>query len=120
VSLKQIVKKIKGFHQKYVKSLIWVWIIILSFINSYILGFLSGVNDISGELLKIEYDPNIEITIDDLNKKNNSNGNIYASKNGSKYYFSYCSSRIKEENKIFFENEDQAREEGYDLSATCN
>ena len=48
-------------------------------------------------------------------------GPIVASKNGAKYYFLNCSgvSRIKEENKIYFNLEDEAKSAGYEKSATC-
>lgn len=46
---------------------------------------------------------------------------LFGSKNGTKYYTNTCSgaSRIKEENKIFFASEKEAREAGYEKSATC-
>jgi DNA/RNA endonuclease YhcR with UshA esterase domain len=46
---------------------------------------------------------------------------IFASKNGSTYYFSSCgsSSRIKEENKIWFTDETAAQSAGYRLAKAC-
>lgn len=124
VSLKHIAKKIKAFYQKNVKTFIWLYLTILVVINSFILGFLSNLNKVDNSLFKIEYDSSIEITKDDLLKEfitENGGGDIYASKNGTKYYFNWCgNNRIKDENKIYFENEDRAREEGYELSANCN
>jgi len=51
----------------------------------------------------------------------NSRGGIVASKNGTRYYLPGCSggSRIKEENKIYFSNEVEARSAGYTKSKTC-
>lgn len=46
-------------------------------------------------------------------------GTIFASKNGTKYYLPGCSSRVKEENKIFFKTEEEAQAFGYTRSATC-
>ncbi len=48
-------------------------------------------------------------------------GSIVASKNGTKYHFPWCSGvkRIKEENKIWFNNEQEAREAGYTPAANC-
>lgn len=45
----------------------------------------------------------------------------FASSRGSKYYHPGCSGgkNLKEENKIFFESEDEARRAGYELSSTC-
>lgn len=48
-------------------------------------------------------------------------GNFVASKNGTKYYPLGCSGidRIKEENKIYFENETEAAASGRTKSSTC-
>jgi len=47
---------------------------------------------------------------------------LVASKNGTKYYFPWCSGvkLIKEANKISFGSEDEAKEAGYELAANCN
>jgi hypothetical protein len=47
--------------------------------------------------------------------------NFVASKNGAKYYPVGCksSNRIKEENKIFFESEQDAVKAGFDKTAQC-
>ena len=46
---------------------------------------------------------------------------IVVSKNGTKYHFPWCSGakRIKEENKIWFDNEQEAQEAGYTPAANC-
>jgi len=92
-------------------------------LDSFILGYLSNYNQ-SDELLKIVHDESFEITVDDLKKHSESSvgGEIVASKNGTKYYFPWCAgvNRIKEENKIYFSTEEQARGEGYDLAANCD
>ncbi len=46
---------------------------------------------------------------------------IFGSKNGTKYYWASCSgaSRIKEENKVFWSSEEEARGAGYEKSSTC-
>lgn len=46
---------------------------------------------------------------------------IIASKNGKTYFFSWCKGvdRIKEVNKVYFENEVSAQETGRTLSKTC-
>ena len=47
--------------------------------------------------------------------------NFVASKSGTKYYFPWCgtASRIKEENKIWFASEAEARKAGYTPAANC-
>jgi hypothetical protein len=46
-------------------------------------------------------------------------GNIVASKNGTKYYFPWCSSNIADKNKIWFNSEADARAKGYLPAANC-
>ena len=48
-------------------------------------------------------------------------GQFVASKNGTKYYFPWCSgtTRIKEENKVWFQTVDEAKKAGYQPSSTC-
>ena len=43
----------------------------------------------------------------------------FASKSGSKYYFSWCSSRVKPENKIYFPSEQWAINSGYEKARNC-
>ncbi len=47
---------------------------------------------------------------------------IVASKSGTRYYFPACSGgkRIKEENKIWFDSEADAKALGYSLAQNCN
>ena len=60
------------------------------------------------------------ITIDDKDDKTEQ-GNYVASKNGSKYYLTNCSgaNRIKEENKVWFETAEEAKDEGYGPAKNC-
>jgi len=44
---------------------------------------------------------------------------IYASRRGKKYYFYNCKSSIKEENRIYFQTEQDAKDSGYILSQSC-
>lgn len=48
-------------------------------------------------------------------------GSIVASKNGSKYHYPWCASasQIKEENKLWFDSIDAARDAGYTPAANC-
>jgi len=47
---------------------------------------------------------------------------VVASKNSDKYHFTWCSGakQIKEENKIWFENEAAAQKAGYTKAGNCN
>ncbi|MGB8816218.1 MAG: hypothetical protein WCC74_03255 [Minisyncoccia bacterium] len=48
-------------------------------------------------------------------------GNIVASKSGTKYYFPWCSgvTRIKEENKVWFNSVEEARAKGLTPASGC-
>lgn len=46
-------------------------------------------------------------------------GKIMASKNGTRYYFAWCSSNIAEKNKIWFNSEAEARAKGLLPAANC-
>lgn len=47
--------------------------------------------------------------------------NIVASKNGKRYYYSNCSgiNRIKQENRIYFNNREEAEAKGLTLASGC-
>ncbi len=47
---------------------------------------------------------------------------VVVSKNSNKYHFLWCSGakRIKEENKIYFNSENEAISAGYSLAGNCN
>lgn len=55
------------------------------------------------------------------NNHTNNTSKIFASKNGKTYTFSWCqgSNKIKEENKIYFKNEQEALNSGRVLSKLC-
>ncbi|MEK7178660.1 MAG: hypothetical protein AAB727_00195 [Patescibacteria group bacterium] len=50
-----------------------------------------------------------------------SEGTVVGSKNGTKYHYPWCSGaqRIKEENKIWFSSEEEARKAGYAPAGNC-
>lgn len=54
-------------------------------------------------------------------KKGSLSGGFVASVNGSKYHFPWCPSagRIKEENKIWFANQEEAKSAGYEPAKNC-
>ena len=120
MSLKQIAQKIKLFYLIYIKRVVWLWIVVLSLINSYILGFLSNYNNDFNEL-SVFNDVNLIIKTNFTNKNFSEKGSIVASKNGTKYYFLHCSGvgRIKDENKIYFNSESDAIKEGYEKANGC-
>ena len=46
---------------------------------------------------------------------------IFASRNGSKYYYSWCKSagRIKDKNKVYYDTKEQAIASGKSLASSC-
>ncbi|MCB9805638.1 hypothetical protein H6775_00595 [Candidatus Nomurabacteria bacterium] len=51
----------------------------------------------------------------------NSDKLIFASKSGTKYYYVWCSgsSRVKEENKVWFSSKEEATSRGYEKAKNC-
>ncbi len=76
----------------------------------------SPVKNISGNVKKSD-EKNIDPIPSDVQKE----GSYVASKNGTKYYALSCSgvSRIKEENKVYFNSQSEAESAGYSKSETC-
>ncbi len=66
--------------------------------------------------------PNSEpILSSEITKSTHTSENVFASKNGTTYYFESCGSgsRIKEENKVWFDTESVAQSAGYRLAKVC-
>lgn len=70
----------------------------------------------AAQLDKIDADKNINKLIKQKVEKN-----FVASKNGTKYYFPWCSGvdKIKEENKIWFASKEDAKQKGYTPAKGC-
>ncbi|MCU0660365.1 MAG: hypothetical protein MUD00_02010 [Candidatus Pacebacteria bacterium] len=109
-----------------------VCIILVLAIGAFGLGRLSKTSSEGNGILLRYSDEKIQNTVETWDttqsKENRQNissamhtSALFASKNGTKYYTNACSGalRIKEENKIFFGSEAEAREAGYEKSATC-
>jgi hypothetical protein len=45
---------------------------------------------------------------------------VFASKTGKRYYFSWCTSQVKEENKVWFDTPALAEATGLTLAANCS
>lgn len=65
--------------------------------------------------------PSGKISNSNIVSVNNKASQIVASKKGSKYHYLWCSGAktIKEENKVFFNSEDEAEARGYTKAANC-
>lgn len=103
----------------YTVSFIYSLSFVVYGITAYILGGIEGQFGDSQKYI-IEKKEGEFLEYQEKNKQNT--GLIVASKTGKKYYFSWCSgvSRIKEENRRYFETEKEAEGEGLTLSKTCD
>ena len=121
-SIKEYFKKIK----LYEADLIISAVIILVAFSGFGLGRLSKIEEnkipitIENSSANIISSQNINAT-PQLGGVAAKLGGIVASKNGAKYYFPWCSGalRIKDENKIWFSSEDEAKKAGYSPAANC-
>lgn len=130
-SIYHIKEKIKGFQYMDKRLLFYVLIIIFVAIGSFILGRISSstvldndkvmiVNNREGDLKEAQYYAS-EASQPEARSQNIASGKYVASKNGKLYYRIGCgaSSRIKEENQVFFNSTQEAEESGFEPSASC-
>jgi len=97
---------------------------------SFELGTLAPIKQKHPDIYKIEgyfspitndiSEPKDNIPVDKLDTSKEK-GDYVASKNGTKYYFAWCSaaSRIKDENKVYFKTKELAEAKGLEPSKTC-
>lgn len=109
-------------------------VVILVGLSSFGLGRLSVLED-SREPITIEQDgavssiilapiantqgASVAPSISTSKVAQQASGQIVASKNGTKYYFPWCSSNIAERNKVWFNSEADARAKGYQPASNC-
>lgn len=125
MSINDSKEKIKRFNQDGRTRDVYVsLVIILTAISAFGLGRLSKTN-LDGQGITIRYPEGDQTSretaaapdaVSDVSQKT-----IFASKNGTKYYFPSCSGagKIKEENKIWFATEAEAQSAGFAKSSTC-
>ncbi|MEK7576035.1 MAG: hypothetical protein AAB491_03070, partial [Patescibacteria group bacterium] len=118
--------KTKEKIKPYKNDIFIVLVIILVALISFGLGRLSKIRENKMPVTIENLSANMinsqeNIPQDNQNIKNNqvqinsSQGMLIGSKNGTKYHFPWCSGaqRIKEENKIWFSNKEEAEKAGY-------
>ena len=82
-------------------------------ISSYYLGQHSVKSELNiNENVSIQY-------VEKSNIINRGEKVYYASSKGKKYYTWYCLSTIKEENKVWFKDEENAKKQGYSRARNC-
>jgi hypothetical protein len=119
VSLEQITKKIKSMMVTTVLYRISIFLAVLLISADFIGLFLLKENKKPDEI-KIIKNFSADIFIK-KNQNEKGNGEIIASKNGTKYYFPHCSGvkRIKNENRVYFLTVDAAETAGYVVASNC-
>lgn len=113
MSLSELNKKIKPHINNAKNDIFIVIVIVLIAIISFGLGRLSKIR---------ENKP--PITIENMQAnviKTEEKGGVVGSKNGTKYHFPWCPGalRIKEENKVWFSNKEEAEKAGYTPASNC-
>ena len=120
------------FHQTYTNAnLQTTVIIILVGCSSFGLGRLSAFDEMRESVTieppssnrQVDVAQNIlpSTQIKDTTEKTPTEGNIVASKSGTKYYFPWCSgaNKIGKSNKVWFQTESEARAKGYTPASNC-
>lgn len=130
-SIYHIKEKIKGHSYIDKRLVFYILIIIIVAIGSFVLGRISVNTVLDNEKVIIvnrtEGEANIarnypkESPTQAVKLDNNIQGKYVASKNGKLYYRVGCgaSSRIKEENKVFFNSTQDAEQAGFEGSSSC-
>lgn len=103
-----------NINQKKKNFLFIVAVVVLTSLISFFLGRLSVLEQESG---KVEiYYPEI---VAELTEGQPAEEKVYASRSGTKYYFDWCTSQVKEENKIYFDTVEKAEATGRTLASGC-
>ena len=128
MSIHPILEKIKALTLKVgFEGFIMILIIILVGLAGFGLGRQSTAGESSPIIIQNGADDNISSILPNSEPetlagvKNSASTNIVSSKNGTKYYFTWCSGvgRIQEQNKVYFTNEKEAIEAGYTKASGC-
>ncbi len=130
--IKEVLKKIKElFDVSDSKSFLIVLVIILSSLASFGLGRLSKIEEnhepIIIENAGVSGAAALAMSREGLSAKETAppvlreGGTYVASKNGSKYYFPWCSGaqKISEKNKVVFSSKEEAEKAGYQKASNC-
>ncbi len=96
--------------------------VILIMLNIAIFGHLSGLNKNSPKI--VIFSPKmrlVETIVSDKEIDVKPTGDLVASKSGTRIYYIWCSgvSRIKPENRVYFDNLEEALNKGYKPASNC-
>ncbi|MEI7513036.1 MAG: hypothetical protein WCJ74_00240 [bacterium] len=137
MSIHPILEKIKAFVLELTfETYLMILIIVLVGLSGFGLGKLSNAGEGRAVIIQTGSSQNlqsdssnkpentasaIEAVAENSNTNNLNPSNIVASKNGTKYYFSWCSGvgRIQDQNKVYFTSEQEAIDAGYTKASGC-
>ncbi len=129
------IEKIKRVAQKTIyflaqKDFLVSLVILFTGVSAFTLGLLEGREE-AKTAPKINFSENPRLsqsanTLSALDKEakdlaTSTKATIFGSKNGTKYYFSWCNgaNRVKLVNRIYFASEEQAKKAGRTLASGC-
>lgn len=112
--------KIKNFIKSEEKDIIIVVVIITVALISFGLGRLSKIEEKKTPIIVENISASVK-TSADKTTISSQEGIVVASKNSTKYHYPWCSGaqNIKEENKIWFNSTEEARQAGYTPASNC-
>lgn len=122
-----MITKAINFCKPYEKDLVLAIVVILTALIGFGLGRLSKIRE-NKMPITIENLPAASGNIGDSApatetqfQNTQEKGTVVVSKNGTKYHYPWCSGAqsIKEENKIWFSSEQEARDAGYTPASNC-
>lgn len=128
MSIQAMGEKIKGFWDKEGRDILLIAIVVLTGVGGYCIGIYSKTTEPSASpiLVKIEGSALTAGAPRVLGQSTSegslaSSSGFVASRNGTKYYPLGCGSvsRINEENKVFFQSEEEAQNAGYTRTTSC-
>ena len=121
MSIKEVATKIKDSIPLSDGDLIVALIIIFVGLSGFGLGRLSVDTNQNNEIRLINKSGELSASVALSQGLDEKLGLIVVSKSGAKYHYPWCSgaSRMKEENKIWFNSTEEARRAGYTPAANC-
>jgi hypothetical protein len=119
----KVKENIKAFiYSNWIDEAFWLVLIVFVAIASFSLGMRHQREMyLENNPIRIEEDKKVVEAWKEYIRTKKSTAKFFASKNGTVYYPLACSAgaRINEENRVYFENEDDAKSSGYKQSKRC-
>lgn len=120
MNIHDFLRKIKSWlSTETAETTLLIGVLLLVGLTSFGLGRLSKAADSSGDVIITNAIPfPSQETMAEITESSEA-GVVYASKSGTRYYYPYCKSQVKEENKIWFSSVSEALGAGLTLASGC-